>query len=84
MKHYKKVVVKEIHSIPVKTICNCCGKKHKIVDNYFTGNITPVQIEFSYGSRFDGVKVDFDICDDCIQRIVSDFVHKKDFKDILK
>lgn len=53
-----------------KIICNGCGKVAKHLD---CNNITPIDIEFSYGSENDGQSWSLDLCDTCIEDIASKF-----------
>jgi hypothetical protein len=53
-----------------KIICNGCGKVAKHLD---CTDITPVDIDFSYGSEHDGYSWSFDLCDTCVKDIVSKF-----------
>lgn len=58
----------------VSVTCDCCGKiEYK---DYCGSDITPVQVEFGYGSRFDTSAWCIDVCDDCIEKWVSTFKNK--------
>lgn len=66
----EKSVTKHPEKVLPKIICNACGKAAKHPD---CTDITPVDIEFSYGSEQDGQTWSFDICDTCIKDVVSKF-----------
>jgi hypothetical protein len=53
-----------------KITCNCCGKVAKHPD---CTDITPIDIEFGYGSEHDGETWSFDLCDVCVEELVSKF-----------
>ena len=53
-----------------KITCNGCGKVAKHVD---CTDITPIDIEFGYGSEHDGETWSFDLCDKCIEDFASKF-----------
>ena len=65
-----KSVSKHPEKIIPKIICNCCGK---IAKHPECTDITPMDIEFSYGSEHDGETWSFDICDACVKDITSKF-----------
>lgn len=70
MRTIKKVKAAETDRLVTKIVCNSCGKAAKHPD---CTDITPVDIEFSYGSEQDGQTWSFDICDTCIKDIVAKF-----------
>lgn len=53
-----------------KISCNGCGKTAKHAD---CTDITPIDIDFSYGSEHDGYSWSFDLCDTCVEDIISKF-----------
>lgn len=53
-----------------KITCNGCGKVAKHTD---CTDITPVDVEFGYGSDHDGETWSFDLCDTCIEEFASKF-----------
>jgi hypothetical protein len=60
----KKQVVQE-EEILENVICNMCGSKQ----DPHVGNCTDITINFGYGSKYDGDKWEFDLCDDCLDNI---------------
>ena len=46
-------------------ICDFCGRHFQFDDAISEG-----VIEFGYGSKYDGDRVYFDICDDCFDKIL--------------
>jgi hypothetical protein len=71
MKKYKQK--KTIELIETDRVCNKCGISINIEDNDYLNRISSVDICFGYGSMNDGSKWSFDICDDCLEQIVSEF-----------
>lgn len=53
-----------------KITCNGCGKVAKHID---CTDITPIDVEFGYGSEHDGETWSFDLCDVCVEEFVSKF-----------
>ena len=74
IKFKKEKVTTLVDKIDV-VICNCCGKKIT-TDHYCGSDITPISVEFGYGSRFDMEIWKMDICDSCIGKWVRKFKHK--------
>ena len=68
----KEMVVKKIID---KVVCNCCGKINVINNEYNMTDISPIDISFGYGSRFDLTTWEMDICDDCIEKWIKSFKH---------
>lgn len=71
MKEYG-MAMQENHEV-TKVVCNCCGKEIPLVGNgiweeYFHGEKT-----WGYLSNQDGQQDSFDLCQDCYEKIVSDF-----------
>lgn len=67
----KKTIIKKI-------ICNCCGKEYDVINECDFSDITPISITFGYGSKFDTDTLEFELCDDCIEKIVSTFKYEPD------
>lgn len=70
MRTTKTVKKTESHKVITKITCNACGKSAKHPD---CTDITPVDIDFSYGSIHDGQTWSFDLCDPCAEDIVKRF-----------
>lgn len=60
--------------------CNMCGKTYTYKDGYFEHDITTVNVQFGYGSKFDTENWEFDLCDDCLEKIVDKFICKPKVK----
>ena len=83
MKKYKEV--KEIIKTKKlkKIICNSCGKTETKKDNEhfeLMPSITNIKISFGYGSKFDTELHEFDLCDECYEKIISKFKYKPNIK----
>jgi hypothetical protein len=62
--------------------CDRCTKE-EIVEHHNVGSITPITIDFGYGSVYDGEKWHFHLCDDCIDDVVKPFHEKIEVDDTL-
>lgn len=72
-----KTVTKKItEEIVLSKSCDCCGKKIAGKHSEYDSDITSFDIEFGYGSRFDTSLWKLDICDDCLEKWTSSFIHK--------
>jgi hypothetical protein len=67
--------------------CNMCGAEFSNGEEEFydSENIIPdvihqFKVSFGYGSKFDGVSIQFDLCDDCLEKIFKSFVVPVDTK----
>ena len=78
MTKYEKRKKIEYEKIPVLRICDFCGKKERPsglgIDDTA---ITEFHIVFGYGSKFDTEIWNFDICDDCAERLKKIAKYKK-------
>ena len=73
MRIYKDVKKIETHKEVVAIKCDRC---HKEYSNDYDHDITPIQIEFGYGSKFDTEIWNFDLCDECIEEVFKDIDKK--------
>ena len=62
----------------VELICNKCGKTVKLDKDAWQKqeSIQHFEIHFGFGSRFDMERWEFDLCEDCIEKIVKPFKYK--------
>lgn len=73
----KKYVEKQvIRQVIENIVCNKCGENIK---KEWTG-IEPIFVDhqsfkllFGWGSKYDGLKMEFDLCDDCMVEIIESF-----------
>jgi len=76
MKNYQIIKVntstKELESIE----CDKCGKTYNVYD--IDNNILSFSTNFGYGSDFDGNRISFDLCENCLFELL------KNVKYILK
>jgi len=72
MKTYKKIKKKIIEKKIQSITCNGCGKK---VEGEYSemSKIESFSHTFGYGSKRDGDKVEFDLCEKCVDRIFKQF-----------
>jgi len=74
MKIYESKEEKVVKNIVTSTICNCCGKSENATkDGFDFSDITPIDISFQYGSKYDTEIWEFDLCDECVEQITSTF-----------
>ena len=80
MKHFKYKKVTKVEKQLKRIVCDCCGK---VINGETCGSdITDFSITFGYGSKFDMMKWELDVCDDCLESWVSTFkcqVTKKEY-----
>ncbi|HEY8805103.1 MAG TPA: hypothetical protein VIM42_08385 [Clostridium sp.] len=62
----KKVVVDEITAMA----CNKCGEYYDIDKSH---SLQSIRLEFSYGSKYDGEGLQFDLCENCLMEFVNKF-----------
>ena len=65
---------------PLSITCNMCGKSYTYKDEYFAHDITTINVQFGYGSKVDMENWEFDLCDDCLEKIVDKFIYKPKVK----
>ncbi len=70
MRRYKENAPVELEQV----ICNKCAKKLKIENGILKEGVFSVRAEFGYFSRKDGLVHAFDLCEDCYDEMVAQFV----------
>lgn len=58
--------------------CNKCGN---VAGNKHFNESTQIKVEHGYGSKRDGNKIQFRLCDDCLDEIIASFKIKPDIVD---
>lgn len=58
----------------VQVICNGCGKKLQLENDYLKEGYFTADVVFGYFSRKDGERHRFDLCEDCYDRMAAGFV----------
>lgn len=66
MKKYSEITVKKMKI--EKVFCNCCGKELSRDTDYLS-----VEKQWGYHSNKDGVCQSFDLCEECVDRLTSEF-----------
>lgn len=69
----KEVVEKQ--KIVKKGYCNKCGKEYPF-DNeygYIEADLETWRKSFGYGSKFDGGRLEFELCDGCTEEFLNSF-----------
>lgn len=56
-----------------EVVCNRCGRKLKVENGYLKEGCFSAAVMFDYFSRKDGVSHRFDLCEDCYDRMISQF-----------
>jgi hypothetical protein len=71
MKEEKTInkTVEIIEVVSTKITCDKCGKEEEYKD-YDATSITPINIDFGYGSKFDTNNWNMDLCDSCIEDFI--------------
>jgi len=57
----------------MKVICNGCGRELKVEDGYLREGCFHGQASFGYFSHKDGTVHQFDLCEDCYDKLTSEF-----------
>jgi YgiT-type zinc finger domain-containing protein len=65
-----KLVNKEVKELE-DIICNKCGSSLRIDENYH--GCPEVLAEFNYGSKYDGLRLYFSLCENCVIDLFKDF-----------
>ena len=56
-----------------KILCNQCGKELQQQEDMIREGYFPADIVFGYFSNKDGMKYFFDLCEECYDKMVSEF-----------
>lgn len=56
-----------------KVICNRCGKALRVENGILKEGCFHAEARFGYFSRKDGVKQQFDLCEDCYDAVTAQF-----------
>lgn len=56
-----------------QVICNQCGKEMKLENGYVKEGCFSVEYAFGYFSHKDGIRHQFDLCEECYDKIVTQF-----------
>lgn len=72
MRQYQteEITKKTIH----KMYCNKCGRTINLENGIVTEGIYEGATTWGYFSQKDGIKHDFDLCEDCYDTMIKDFV----------
>ena len=73
MREYEDKEVIRFETEMVSISCDNCGVFHKGMDS----DITAIDIDFSYGSRYDGIKETIDLCDSCCTEMLEQYKNGK-------
>lgn len=57
-----------------EVICNQCGKKLRVEKGILMEGILEVRQNFGYFSGKDGLTQEFDLCEECYDRLIDGFV----------
>jgi hypothetical protein len=82
MKKYKKIKKEVVEYKLVESACDICGKESEISGG-IPLDITEININFNYGSKYDGDCYKILLCDDCIEKhIFNNLIKDKDYYEI--
>ena len=62
--------------------CNRCGKSLALYQGLPVEDFVSVEKVWGYGSGQDGVRIQFDLCENCVQEIVAGFVLPPETEDV--
>lgn len=57
----------------LQVVCNCCQKELKLENGYLKEGCFTVDYIFGYFSRKDGTRQQFDLCEDCYDKMAASF-----------
>lgn len=57
----------------IGVVCNQCRKKLKVENGYLKEGCFQADVTFGYFSRKDGTRQQFDLCEDCFDKLVKQF-----------
>jgi len=60
----------------ISITCNRCGKTEEGEHVEYSSDIQQQRFDFGYGSTMDGTEMKFDLCDNCVKEIISEFIHQ--------
>lgn len=72
----KRKIVQEQEVTQIK-ICDMCGKRNERTDQGwfpFAPYIHHFETQAGFGSRRDNQIIQFDLCDDCLENLISNFI----------
>ncbi|MFQ9516439.1 MAG: hypothetical protein ACLRZ9_11540 [Eubacterium sp.] len=55
--------------------CNNCGRKIKVQNGIVREGVLSIDYKWDYFSEKDGMKHSFDICEECYDKIIKNFVY---------
>lgn len=58
----------------IRVVCNKCGRSLKVEDGYLKEGCFSAETAFGYFSRKDGMSHRFDLCEDCYDEMISQFM----------
>lgn len=57
----------------IQVICNQCKKELKVENGYLKEGCLGIDISFGYFSRKDGIRHQFDLCEECYDKMAAQF-----------
>ena len=56
-----------------KVLCNCCGKRLHMAGNHVAEGVMHVGKDWGYFSKKDLVRHEFDMCEQCYDKMIAEF-----------
>ena len=56
-----------------KVFCNCCGKEMNVENEIVKEGIFSIKYQFGYFSKKDGQVHEFDMCEECYDKMIAEF-----------
>ncbi len=69
MRQYHVIECNEL----ARVVCNGCGKELRVENGYLKEECFSAEQIFGYFSKKDGVRHQFDLCEECYERIIGSF-----------
>lgn len=69
MRFYKDKEKKQLESV----LCNCCGRKLLMTGNHTAEGVLHVIKDWGFFSKKDLVRHEFDLCENCYDKMIAEF-----------
>jgi hypothetical protein len=87
MREYKMQERVEYDKVDLSATCNCCGEHftydpNKPITKAWQNKVHNFEFSGQYGSTYENLNVQFDLCDKCLEQIFSTFKYKPDYRGV--
>lgn len=81
-----RIYADERQTEPAEVICNACGRKLRVENGIVKEGCFAADAVFGYFSKKDGMRHQFDLCEECYNKMIAKFqvpVTEKEVKELL-